>query len=121
MKRAAVLLAGLCVLAAPAAAVELKTLGRGDSLTFDPAIFSAELRVKYETVMKPKCVKCHSMERTVIAITTGVAPISGQPFDKTATKAYGVKMMRKPDADMTKEQVKIVVELMNYLLDEAAR
>jgi hypothetical protein len=30
-------------------------------------------------------------------------------------------MLRKPDSDMNKEQVKAVVELMNYLLDETAR
>ena len=78
------------------------------------------MKPKFE-VMKAKCVKCHTMERTIVAIKTGVAPISGQPFDRGATKAYGIKMLRKPDSDMNKEQVKAVVELMNYLLDEAAR
>jgi len=61
------------------------------------------------------------MERTVVAITSVVAPITGQPFDLNATREYGVKMLRKPDSNMNKQEVKVVVDLMNYLLDEAAR
>jgi len=118
---AGALVAGAALLAPlGAAAAEIKTVGTGEALTFDPSGFSADARAKFE-IMKAKCVKCHTMERTVVAIRTGVAPISGQPFDRGATKAYGVKMLRKPDSDMNKEQVKAVVELMNYLLDEAAR
>ena len=112
--------AALCLAAGPLAAADLKTIGSGDAMNFDPAVFPGEMRQKFE-VMRVKCVKCHTMERTIVAIKTGVAPISGQPFDRGATKAYGVKMLRKPDSDMSKEQVKAVVELMNYLLDETAR
>ncbi|MHB8835625.1 MAG: cytochrome C [Candidatus Methylomirabilia bacterium] len=110
----------LCLAARPLAAVDLKTLGSGDVMTFDPSGFREEMKPKFE-IMKAKCVKCHTMERTIVAIKTGVAPVSGQPFDRSATKAYGIKMLRKPDSDMNKEQVKAVVELMNYLLDEADR
>jgi hypothetical protein len=118
---ASLLIAGAVLLAAlPSAALEIKTVGSGDALTFDPSGFPAEMKPKFD-IMKVKCVKCHTMERTVVAIRTGVAPISGQPFDRGATKAYGVKMLRKPDSEMSKEQVKAVVELMNYLLDEAAK
>ena len=119
--RAALAALGLLpLLAAPLAAADLPTLGKGDALTFDPADLRDDMRPRFE-IMKAKCVKCHTMERTIIAIKTGIAPVSGQPFDRSATKAYGIKMMRKPDADMSKEQVKAVVELMNYLLDETAR
>jgi hypothetical protein len=112
--------AALCLLCGPLAAAEIKTEGTGDAMTFDPSGFRDDMKPKFE-IMKVKCVKCHTMERTIIAVRTGIAPISGQPFDRNATKAYGVKMMRKPDSDMNKEQVKAVVELLNYLLDEAAR
>ena len=110
----------LCLAASPLAAIDLKTVGSGDAMNFDPSGFRSDMRPKFE-IMNAKCVKCHTMERTIVAIKTGVAPISGQPFDRSATKAYGVKMLRKPDSDMNKEQVKAVVDLMNYLLDEAAR
>jgi hypothetical protein len=112
--------AALCLAASPLAAIDLKTIGSGDTMNFDPSGFRDDMKPKF-VVMTAKCFKCHTMERTVVAIKTGVAPISGQPFDRNATKAYGIKMLRKPDSDMNKEQVKAVVDLMNYLRDEAAR
>ena len=98
----------------------VRTIGRGDSMNFDSSGIPSNMRASFET-MKVRCIKCHTMERTVVAITTGVAPITGQPFDRAATRAYGVKMLRKPDSNMNKQEVKVVVDLMNYLLDESAR
>jgi hypothetical protein len=98
----------------------LKVIGKGDSMRLDPSGFPPEMKAAYE-IMKVKCVKCHTLERTIVAIQTGIAPISGQPFDRGATKAYGIKMLRKPDSNMNKQEVKATVDLMNYLLDEAAR
>jgi hypothetical protein len=98
----------------------LRVVGKGDNMAFDPSGFPPIMKANYE-IMKVKCIKCHTLERTVVAITTGVAPITGQPFDRHATKAYGVKMMRKPDSNMNKQEVKQTVELMNWLLDEAAK
>jgi len=115
-----VVAAALCLAANPLAAIDLKTVGSGDAMNFDPSGFREDMKPKF-AVMTAKCFKCHTMERTIVAIKTGVAPISGQPFDRGATKAYGIKMLRKPDSDMNKEQVKAVVEVMNYLLDEVAR
>ena len=118
--KALLVAATLCLAASPLAAADLKTVGSGDAMNFDASGFPPEMKPKFE-IMKVKCIKCHTMERTIVAIKTGVAPISGQPFDRGATKAYGIKMLRKPDSDMSKDQVKAVVELMNYLVDEAAR
>lgn len=98
----------------------LRVVGKGDAMSLDPAGFPPNMRAAYE-IMRVKCVKCHTLERTIVAITTGIAPITGQPFDRGATKAYGIKMLRKPDSNMNKQEVKSVVELMNYLIDEAAR
>ena len=98
----------------------IRTTGRGDTLNFDSSSIPATMKASFDT-MKVRCIKCHTMERTVVAITTGVAPITGQPFDRAATRAYGIKMLRKPDSNMNKQEVKVVVDLMNYLLDEAAR
>jgi len=98
----------------------IRTMGRGDTLSFDPAIIPSAMKSSYDTMMV-RCIKCHTLERTVVAITTGIAPITGQPFDRAATRAYGVKMLRKPDSNMNKAEVKAVVDLMNYLLDVAAR
>jgi len=103
----------LCALPGHAA---LKTIGQGESLRLDPAGFPPEMKSAY-TVMQTKCTQCHSLERTVVAVTTGVAPISGRPFDRAAVSAYGQKMLRKQNARMSKDEVKVVEDLLTYLLD----
>jgi hypothetical protein len=97
----------------------LKVVGSGDTMQLDPSGFPSAVKANYE-VLRVKCIKCHTLERTIVAIKTGVAPISGQPFDKGAIKAYGIKMLRKPDSNMSKAEVKVCVDLMNYLLEAAA-
>jgi hypothetical protein len=119
MKTFASVLVAVMLFSAPCFA-GVKTVGRGESMNFDPAGIPTSLKPNFE-IMRVKCIKCHTMERTVVAITTGVAPITGQPFDRAATRAYGIKMLRKPDSNMNKQEVKAVVDLMNYLLDEAAK
>jgi uncharacterized membrane protein len=98
----------------------IKTIGRDETLAIDPAMIPPNYKAAFD-IMKIRCIKCHTMERTVIAIQTGIAPISSGVFNKTATKAYGIKMMRKKDSNMSKSEVSEVVGLLNYLLDEAAR
>ena len=110
----------LVSLSATAAHAGLKVIGKGDNMRLDPSSFPPNMKANYE-VVRVKCVKCHTLERTIVAIQTGVAPISGQPFDRNATKAYGVKMLRKPDSNMSKPEVKAAVDLLNYLLAETER
>ena len=110
----------LAVVLVTAADARVKVIGRGDNLKFDPDSIPANLRVTFE-LMSKKCIKCHTMERTVIAVLTGKAPITGQPFDRQAVKTYGIKMLRKPDSDMSKQQIRDVVVLLNYLLEENAK
>jgi len=107
-------------LSATAAHAGLKVIGKGDAMHLDPSGFPPAMKANYE-IVKVKCVKCHTLERTIVAIQTGVAPISGQPFDRNATKAYGVKMLRKPDSNMSKPEVRASVDLLNYLLAETER
>lgn len=106
------------IVSAASAHAGVKVIGKGDAMRLDPSSFPPAMKANYE-IFKVKCVKCHTLERTIVAIQTGVAPISGQPFDRSATKAYGVKMLRKPDSNMSKPEVKASVDLMNYLLSEA--
>ncbi|HBG05981.1 MAG: cytochrome C [Geobacteraceae bacterium GWC2_58_44] len=110
----------LVATAAGTAHAGLKVIGKGDAMRLDPSSFPPVMKENYE-VVRVKCIKCHTLERTIVAIQTGVAPISGQPFDRSATKAYGVKMLRKPDSNMSKPEVKASVDLMNFLLAEAER
>ncbi len=119
MKKTLLTIAALC-LAAVNCHAGLKVLGKGDSMRFDPSGFPPQMKANYE-ILRIKCIKCHTLERTVVAITTGIAPITGQPFDRNATRAYGIKMMRKPDSNMNKQEIKATVDLMNYMLDESTR
>jgi hypothetical protein len=105
---------------ATAAHAGLKVVGKGDAMHLDPSGFPPAMKANYE-IVRAKCVKCHTLERTIVAVQTGVAPISGQPFDRSATKAYGVKMLRKPDSNMTKPEVKASVDFLNFLLAETER
>ena len=110
----------LLTLSVSAAFAGLRVIGKGDAMHLDPSALPPAMKANYE-ILRTKCVKCHTLERTIVAIQTGVAPISGQPFDRNATKAYGVKMLRKPDSNMSKPEVKASVDLLNYLLTEAER
>ena len=117
MKKTVILLGLLCLFTT-AAHAGLKVIGKGDNMRLDPSAFPPAMKANYE-IMRVRCVKCHTLERTIVAIQTGIAPISGQLFDRNATKAYGIKMLRKPDSNMSKQEVKATVDLMNYLLKEA--
>jgi hypothetical protein len=110
----------LVVTSTTAAQAGLKVVGKGDAMRLDPSAFPSAMKANYE-IVRVKCVKCHTLERTIVAVQTGVAPISGQPFDRNATKAYGVKMLRKPDSNMSKPEVKASVDFLNYLLAETER
>ena len=110
----------LVSLSATAAQAALKVIGKGDAMHLDPSGFPPAMKANYE-IVRVKCIKCHTLERTIVAVQTGVAPISGQPFDRNATKAYGVKMLRKPDSNMSKAEVKASVDFLNFLLVETER
>ncbi len=116
-----IFLINLCtLLAAGTTQAAVKTIGKGETLNFDPATIQTSQQANY-ALLQAKCKKCHTLERTVVAVRTGVAPISGGIFDRHAVKRYGVKMLRKSDSNMTKDDVKAVNELLNSLLDEPAK
>ena len=102
------------------AEARVKVTGRGAKMNFSGDSIPEMYKPSFE-LMQVKCIKCHTMERTVIAVQTGRAPITGQPFNKQAVKAYGIKMLRKPNSDMNKKEIRDLVVLLNYLLDENAK
>jgi uncharacterized membrane protein len=116
-----ILLTTLITLAVTAAAdARVKTKGRGAAMTFDATTIPPQYQAAFE-IMSVKCIKCHTMERAVVAIQTGRAPITGQTFDRQAVKAYGIKMLRKPNSEMSKQDIREVVVLMNYILEENSK
>ena len=111
------LLVATCATAAHAG---LPVVGKGDAMRLDPSSFPPAMKANYE-VFRVKCAKCHTLERTLVAIQTGVAPVSGQPFDRAAAKAYGAKMLRKSATAMTHADVKACVDLMDFLIVKTER
>ena len=117
MKRLLLLAALITLATSTLADARVKVKGRGAKMNFDPDSIEASYRPTFD-LMTVKCVKCHTMERTVIAIQTGRAPITGQPFNRQAVRAYGIKMLRKPNSDMNKKEIRDIVVFLSYLLDE---
>ena len=117
MKKILLLAALITLVVSAAADARVKVKGRGANMNFDPASLQPQYQATFEMMTK-KCSKCHTMERTVVAIQTGRAPITGQIFDRQAVKAYGIKMLRKPNSDMNKQEIRDVVILLNWILDE---
>lgn len=120
MKKLIVYAVLMTISIASLAEARIKVTGRGAKMNFSSEGLPETYKPSFE-LMEAKCVKCHTMERTVIAIQTGVAPITGQPFNKQAVKAYGIKMLRKPNSDMNKKEIRDIVVLLNYFLDENAK
>jgi hypothetical protein len=102
------------------AEARVKVAGRGAKMNFSADSIPELYKPSFD-LLQAKCVKCHTMERTVIAIQTGRAPITGQPFNKQAVKAYGIKMLRKPNSDMNKKEIRDIVVFLNFLIDENAK
>ena len=117
MKRIFLLTALIILTITAAADARIKVKGRGAAMNFDPASIPPQYQATF-SMMTAKCSKCHTMERTVVAIQTGRAPITGQIFDRQAIKAYGIKMLRKPNSDMNKQEIRDCVVLMSFLLEE---
>lgn len=120
MKKCVTLTLLMTLLSISIADARVKVMGRGAKMNFSPDGIPDMYKPSL-VLMQEKCIKCHTMERTVIAIQTGRAPITGQPFNKQAVKAYGIKMLRKPNSDMNKKEIRDIVVLLNYFLDENAK
>lgn len=120
MRKFVILTSLICLCFAATADARVKVKGRGAAMNFDPASIPENFQASY-AMMTKKCIKCHTMERTVIAVQTGRAPITGQTFDRQAVKAYGIKMLRKPNSDMNKQEIRDVVILLNYIMDENSK
>lgn len=110
------------LLTASVAMAGLKYKGAGATLTFDPSGFPPDIAEKYK-LMDVKCTNqaCHTMERTVISIRDGITPITHTAFDKEAAKAYGVKMMRRADSGIGKNEAKTIVEVLYYMIGERGK
>lgn len=103
------------VLAPASARAELKTTGHGDQTVMVREQFPEDQRARFD-VFKVRCTKCHVMARPIMALQTGVAPVTGGTFDEETVKKYVVKMMRKPNSGIAKDDAKEILLFLTYAL-----
>lgn len=115
-----VLTLSLCLLFAASAQAALKVIGSNDSKQLDSSGFPPAMKSAYQ-LMQKKCTSCHTLERVVIALQTGVAPTTLLEFNKQTAKAHCDKMMRKSGANITAQDARSITALLYYLIDEAAK
>lgn len=100
---------------ATTALAALKVVGTGNETRFDPAEIPVNKRQSFQ-LMESRCTSCHSSERLVIAIQSGIAPITGQPFDATSAKVFVKKIASKPDSNINEVEMKEILDILNFLL-----
>ena len=98
----------------------LKVIGSGDKLQLDASRFPPSMKSAYQ-LMQKKCTSCHTMERVVIALQTGMTPTTLLEFNKKTAKGHCDKMVRKPNANISQQDAKTITELLYYLIDESAK
>ena len=110
----------LCLLCTASAHAALKVIGGGDNKQLDPAGFPPVMKSSYQ-LMQTKCTSCHTLDRVVSALQTGIAPTTLLEFNKKTAKDHCMKMARKPHANISQQDAKTITELLYYLIDEAAK
>ena len=91
----------------------LQTEGTGKHKVLVEAQFPADRKAQYG-LFKEKCTQCHEMARPIAALETGITPVSHDSFDDAGIKKYVVKMMRKPNSGITKEDAKTLIDFLQY-------
>ena len=90
---------------------QLKTIGKGKAMVLDFKQFKGEYAANYK-VFKVRCTKCHEMRRPIIALQTGVTPMTGSNFDRAGIKVYVIKMMRKAHSNIDKRDAKNIIRFL---------
>lgn len=93
----------------------LRISGAGDTLSVDTTGFPAEMQATY-ALMTQKCSRCHTIERIITAVESGVLPLSKQRFGADTTETLVGRMFVKPDANITRGEARRIAELLSFLL-----
>lgn len=90
------------------ASAELQVRGEGRAQLLEREQFAQADRSRYD-LFAEKCTRCHAMARPIAALLSGTTPISQESFDREGIKKYVVKMMRKPNSGIDKEDAKEII------------
>jgi hypothetical protein len=118
MHRSAIILLLALVPAMASAALKVQGKGKEQSLVRDQ--FAAEQRPRYD-MFAQKCTRCHELARPISALLSGVTPLSADRFDEEGIKKYVVKMMRKPNSGIVKEDARELIAFLTYARSLAAQ
>ena len=99
-------------------AAELKTVGRGKEITLVREQFPPEYQARFDLFAK-RCTRCHEMARPIVALQTGVTPISGGSFEAEGIKMYVIKMMQKLNSGLDREDAREIIPLLTYAREQA--
>lgn len=93
---------------------------------FDRSRIPQKLKKDFD-YFEAKCSPCHTLERIVVSFQTGMTSISGRPLDLDTIKSTLLEMMRKSTRhkakgqEISKEEIKSILGLMKYFLDESVK
>ena len=116
MKNICLLLCCLLVTCVVAYA-QLNVIVQGENVSIDSTGFPPKMQAAYNLMMK-KCNQCHSIERIVVGVQSGVCPLSKTAFTKETTRTIVTRMFLKENSNMTRENARDIVEFLDFLLDQ---
>ena len=116
MKKISLLLC--CVLLTSVVAYgQLNVIVQGDNLIIDSTGYPPKMQSAYILMMQ-KCNQCHSIERIIIGVQSGICPLSKSAFTKETTTKIVTRMFLKENSNMTRENARDIVEFLNFLLEQ---
>jgi hypothetical protein len=95
------------------ALAELKTSGKGKDQRLVTDDFPADQKAR-NTLFEARCGKCHELSRPISAVLTGRSPLSDSVFDGDLLKGYVLKMMRKANSGIEKDDARELIVFLLY-------
>ena len=92
-----------------------KVVGKGKEQRLDTKGFPDDQLKRYK-IFAAKCTKCHTLVRPLSAVSTGVTPVTGDPFDARYVSKYVGKMMRKLNSGIVREDAQEIARFLIYAL-----
>lgn len=90
---------------------------KGTDYQIDTSRIPAQMRDNYKLMLE-KCTRCHSLDRILSAIDTGIVQSTAMEYNAKTIHEYGLKMLRKKSSHMTKEDVRKVSDLLIFMVNE---
>jgi hypothetical protein len=106
-------LALLLVVIAGAAHARLLVKGKGKERVLVREQFSGAQLRRFDLFVT-KCTRCHDMGRPIDALETGIAPVTGAPFDERSIRTYVIKMMRKTKSGIGKRDADDLIQFLRF-------